>query len=124
MEYTPYPNNYQETINLSNNQEYYLIKDNIIYIFLISRNDKEIFIQCKNYLISFNYKVLSLLTNKSFNSINKAYEFIYNNFEENKIIIKNIIINKEITLLINNEREIEISLKYNKYKKIILILMI
>ena len=115
MEYTPYPNNFQETINLSNYQEYYLIKDNIVYIFLISRNDKEIFIQCKNYLISFNYNDLSLLTNKFFNSINKAYEFIYNNFEENKIIIKNIIINKEIILSIKSyEREIEISLKYKQ----------
>jgi len=119
MEFTSNSNNYKEKINLTNYQEYYLIKENIIYKIAIEKNDEEIFIKCKNYLISFNHKDLSLLTKEKFNTINKAYEFIFNIFEENKIIIKNIIINKEIILLINNERETKITLKYNKeYKNI------
>jgi len=109
-----YNNNFQENIHLYNYQEYYLIKENIVYKFFIEKNDNEIIIKSKNYLISFNHNDLSLLTEKEFNSINKAYEFIFNIFEENKIIIKNIIINKEIILLINNGRKIELKLKYNK----------
>ena len=114
MEYKSKQNIFQEKINLYNCQEYYLIKENAVYKFLIEKNNEEIFIKCKNYLISLSYKDLSILTNIKFNSINKAYEFIFNYFEENKIIIKNIKINKEIILLIkNNEKEIEFSLKYN-----------
>jgi len=108
-----------------NYQEYYLIKENIVYKLVIEKNDKEIYIKYKNYLISFNHNDLSILTKKEFYSINKAYEFIFNIFEENKIIIKNIILNKELKLLINNEREIEITLKYNKnYKNNIFLSMI
>ena len=86
----------------------------MVYKIEIEKNDEEIFIKYKKYLISFNHNDLSILTKKKFNSISKAYEFIFNIFEENKIIIKNIILNKEITLLINNEKEIELTLKYNK----------
>ena len=81
-------------------KEYNLIKENIVYKFLIKKNDKEITINYDNYYISFNHNYLSLLTKKTFKSLNKAYEFIFNVFEKNKMIIKNIIKNKEIILLI------------------------
>ena len=96
MEYTPNSIHYQYNINCYNYQEYYLIKENIVYKILIEKNDNKIFIKYKNYLISFNHNDLSLLTNKNFNTVNEAYEFIFDNFEKNKILIKNIILNKII----------------------------
>ena len=114
-------NNIEENLYIDNYQEYYLIKENIVYKIVIEKKDNKIFIKYKNYLISFNHNDLSFLTKKDFNSINNAYEFIFNIFEENNIIIKKIIINKELLLLIksNNEtgREIELTLKYNKEYK-------
>ena len=110
-------NNYQEVLGSVCFQDYYLIKDNIVYKIIIEKNSENIIIKCKNYLISFNEYKLSSLTKIKFHSIDNAYEFIYNIFEENKVIIENIVLNKEIKLLIkNNERDIELILKYNKNK--------
>ena len=101
-------------------QEYYLIKDNIVYKIIINKDNKEIYIKCKSYCISLNISDLLVLTKIKFDSINKAYEFILNNFEENKVIFENIIIKKEIILLLkNNEVEIELVLEYNKQNNII-----
>ena len=101
-------------------QEYYLLKENIVYKIIINKDNKEIYIKCNNYYISLNTNDLLILTKINFDSINKAYEFILNNFEENKVIFENIIIKKEIKLLIkNDEIEIELVLKYNKLNNII-----
>ena len=108
-------NNPHEIISFVYYQDYYLIKDNIVYKINVEKNDENIAIKCRNYLILFNEYKLSSLTKIKFNSIDKAYEFIYNIFEENKVTIENIVLNKEIKLLIkNNKKEIELVLKYNK----------
>ena len=92
-------------------QEFYIIKENVEYKFLIIKYRNELIIKRKNYKFIFNQGNLSLM-NKSFYSINDAYKFIINRFEENKVIIKSIIINKEIKLIIKYdiEKEIELTL--------------
>ena len=67
MEYISKKNIFQENINLYNCQEYYLIKENAVYKFLIEKNNEQIFIKCKNYLLSLSFKDLSILTNIKFN---------------------------------------------------------
>ena len=105
-------NIYQEKKYFTYYQEYYLINENIVYKIIIDKNNEEVFIKCKNYSISLNNKNLSSLIKMKINSTTKAYEFIFNMFEENKVAFKNIIINKEIIFLLkNNEREIELVLK-------------
>ena len=113
-------NDNEENTNYNYYQDYYLMKENIIYKIIIEKDDEDMFIKCKNYLISINQNDLSLLTKIQFNSLNKAYEFIYNLFEENKVIIKNVLINEKIGLLlkINTEKEIVLILKYNINKNI------
>ena len=61
-------------------------------------------------MIFFNEKDLSLLTNIMFSDINKAYEFVINIFEENKVYIKEIKINKFMKLIMINTNENEIIL--------------
>ena len=77
--------------------EYYLIKENNIYKFIIEINQDELM----------------------FNNINDAYEYITNIFEQNKVIIKEIKFRKKITLLLKVskykfQKDIEIILLYNK----------
>ena len=107
-------NNLQEKKYFSYYQEYYLIKESNIYKILINKNNEEIFVVCKNYYVSININDISSLINIKFNSLNKAYGYISNFFEDNKVIIKDVIKNKEIKLILNNERKIDLTLKYNK----------
>ena len=114
----------QKADNISNSielvyNEYYIIKENIIYQILIIRNNNEIIIQCKNYNIIFNKNSLSILTKTKFETINDAYKYIINYFEENKVNIKSIIVKKEIklTFKINNDKKIDIILIYVEKNK-------
>ena len=101
-----------------NCQDYYLTKNNRIYKITIESTENTIIINHNKYLVSFNLIVFSKLFNIKFDTINKSYEYIINIFEENNVEIKDIIINKEMKLLlILNNNKIEISLKYNKNKK-------
>ena len=97
-------------------QEYFLIKDFLVYKITIRNIDNEIIIRSKNFQIILNLEDLLSLLKIKFEKINKAYEYIINLFEENKVTIKDIIQNKEIKLLlkINNEIEANISLLYDK----------
>ena len=99
--------------------EYYTIFGNNILKIIIGRIENEIIINCKNYMITFNLNDFFLLTKMQFNSINEAYDFIINIFEENNCIIKKIIKNKEIKLIfnLNNNKQMELILLYNKENK-------
>ena len=117
---TPKPENNNSIENklfkeLLNYQEYYLIKENIIYKLIIYTKNSNIIIKCKNYKIKMNLNDLGLLTKKNFNSFDEAYEFIISLFEENKIKIKNIRFKQYLILsfLLNNQKEIEFILSYN-----------
>ena len=104
---------YLNNINYDYYQEYYLIKGNIVYKFTIEKNNEDIFIKCKNYFISVNKDDLNILTKLKFSSVNNAYVFIFNAFEENKVTIKDILIKAEIKISIEYKgKEIELTLKY------------
>ena len=98
-------------------QEYFILNKNIINKIIIGKNKNEIFIKCKNYSISFNHIELSKILNKQVNSLEEAFLYIMDIFEDNKVKIIKIIKNEEIKLLleINNDRNIELILIYNKY---------
>ena len=94
-------------------QEIFLLKDNNIYKITINKNDEIITFKCRNYMIDINFN--DLYANK-FDSIDDAYEFVISIFEQNNAFIKDIIVNKELKLVfkINEEKEFEILLLYNK----------
>ena len=107
-------------------EEYYLIKENFGYKFIIGKNSSDIIIKCKNYLITFNNNDLSLLTKLELETIDEAFFFIIKIFEENRVIIKDIDINKTITLLLNiyihnKPTEIEVLLLYKNNNKDLII---
>ena len=114
--------NDNQTFMNDNIEEYFLIKEKSVYKFNIIKGINEIIIKYKNYIIQFNNNDLSILTNSLFNTIDDAYEFIINIFEQNKVYIKDININKDIKLIFKIyidkiEKDIEIILLYNKLKE-------
>ena len=70
-------------------------------------------------MITLNSNDLSILTKNDFKTIDEAFKFIVNIFEENMVIIKNIKINKMIKLMMNSKDEIstEITLSYKENNK-------
>ena len=91
-----------------------LIKENNVYKMII-----EELIECKNYEIKLNNNDLSILLKSKINTIDEAYQYIINLFEYNKVFIKEIKINKSITIILKiyinqKEKDIEILLSYNK----------
>ena len=108
--------------NLSEFEEYYLLKKNNIYKITIEKIKNEIIIRYKNYEIKLNNNNLLQLTKSLLNKIDEAYELIINAFEKNKIILKDIVINKYIKLffkiyIYNQENDIEFLLLFNKENK-------
>ena len=104
-------------------QEYFLIKDNIIYKIIIAKNNNCISINTKNYINLLTLNKLSLITKSKFNNIDNAYKYIINFFEDNKVIIKDIIKKSYINLILNLDikTEIEITLVYDDQHKNILV---
>jgi len=100
--------------NIIDYQEYYLLNDNIINKIIIGKNKKEIFIKCKNYMISFNQIEFSTLIKAQVNSLDEAFIYIMNIFEDNKVKITKIIKNEQIKLIVElNNKNIDLILKYN-----------
>ena len=99
-----------------NYEEFYIIKENIIYKISILLDNTEIKIKCRNYEIVYDINKISLITKVKFPKIIDAYEFIINIFNENKVNIKNINKNKELILSLktSNNKNLEISLLYNE----------
>lgn len=94
--------------------------------FIIEKRKSEIIIKSKNYQKKLDLKELSIITKSILNTIDDGYQFIINTFEENKVTIKNIIINQSINLLLkiyiyNKESDVEMSLEFNKENKDIII---
>ena len=112
--------------NILDCEEYYLIKEKVGYKFIISKRSNDIIIKCKNYEYILNNNDFSILTKPILKTIDDAFLFITNLFEENKVIIKDININKTITLLLNlyidnKQKDIEITLLYNNTNKDLII---
>ena len=66
--------------NMIDYQEYFLLNDNIINKIIIGQNKKEIFIKCKNYMISFNQIEFSTLIKAQVNSLDETFKYIMNVF--------------------------------------------
>ena len=117
---TPSGNNIKGILkNFKECEEYYILSENNVYKFIIGKLDNNLIIKYKIYEITFNNKDLEILTKTLLNTIDDAYQFIINLFEYNKVIIKNIKINKSIIILLkiniyNIEKDVEITLNYNK----------
>ena len=97
-------------------QEYFLFKEDIINKIIINKIENKVIIRCKNYIYNFENNDDLLIKENNIETIDRLYEFIINLFDENKVFIKEIIINKEMKLIfkIDKEKEYEIILLYNK----------
>ena len=118
-------NEYKIYDNLIEFEEYYLIKDNNAYKIIVEKRSNEIIFKCKNYETKLYNNDLSVIIKSKFNSIDEAYDYIINLFNENKAKIKYILIKKEIKLIFqlciyNKEKNIEIILLYKKNKNCII----
>ena len=118
-------NEYKIYDNLIEFEEYYLIKDNNAYKIIVGKRRNEIIIKCKNYETKLYNNNLPVIIKSKFNSIDEAYDYIINIFNENKAKIKYILIKKEIKLILelciyNKEKNIEIILLYKKNKNCII----
>ena len=100
---------------ISDNEEYYLLKENMIYKINILKRKSDIKIICDNYHRIINNNDLSLILNIRFNSNEEVYNFFINNFQNKNVFIKDLIINLYIKLifkvfLFNKEKDLEIVL--------------
>ena len=103
--------------NLSGYHKYYLLKNNSAYKFKIIKLKNEILVECNSYKIKLNDDDLSTLTKKQLRSVDEAYIFIINLFEQNKANLKDILRNEKIILELNIGNKIEIVLLYNRENK-------
>ena len=89
-----------------------------IYDIIIEKTNYNIIIRNNYYELKLNPENLSLLTNTIFNSIDDAFEFMINIFNNNQYFIKGIFSNKillgiQIYDIMGNKKEIELELKEN-----------
>ena len=109
----------KENNNLYDYEEYFIIKENNVYKIILEKRNNDLAIKCKNYIMKLNNNNLKI-NEYSFSSIDKAYNFFINLFDENKVFIENIIINKLIKLVIQiddiQKNKIELDLLYDKHQ--------
>ena len=98
-------------LNFPEYQKFYLIKENGVFKFRIIKLENKIIIKCKRYIIHLTSTNLSKITKISSNSIDTAYEYLINLFEENKVYIQEIIYYKSITLLFDTNFKIKLEYK-------------
>jgi hypothetical protein len=99
-------------------QEYFIIHNNSIIKFTIFKTNEEIIIKSNNYEAKLNHQYIENLTNMKFDSIEKEYNYILNLFQQNSIMIKDMIINKSLILsFIQNGKMKDILLSYNSDSK-------
>ena len=106
-------NNSNNDILIKEKEEFQLIKNNIKYTFLILKLEAKIIIKNKNYFVKLDKYNIYKLFGVQFDSIENIFKYIINAFNEDKIIIKDIILNKEIILSLKNIKEKEIKLIYD-----------
>ena len=99
-------------------QEYFIFHNNSIVKFTICKTNQEIMIKSNNYEVKLNHQNIENLINMKFDNIEKEYNYILNLFQQNSIMIKDIIINKSMILsFIQNGKMREIMLLYNNESK-------
>lgn len=104
--------NYQTTVSLKekNNgeiqrkyieyEEYYVLKDNKAYKIIVGKINNEIIIKYKKYEMKIDNIRIPLFRESGVNSIDEGYEYLINIFEQNNVIIKDIVINKTFKLIL------------------------
>ena len=99
-------------------QEFFLTNNNSIIKIIICKTNQEIIIKSNNYEVKLNQHNIENLMQTKFENIEKVYNFFLNLFQLNSIMIKEIIINKSMTLtFIQNGKIKEIILLYNSDSK-------
>ena len=99
-------------------QEFFLMNNNSIIKIIICKTNQEIIIKSNNYEVKLNQHNIENLMQTKFESIEKVYNFFLDLFQLNSIMIKEIIINKTMTLtFIQNGKIKEIILLYNSDSK-------
>jgi len=99
-------------------QEFFLTNNNSIIKIIICKTNQEIIIKSNNYEVKLNQHLIENLIQTKFESIEKVYNFFLNLFQLNSIMIKEVIINKSMTLtFIQNGKIKEIILLYNSDSK-------
>ena len=89
------------------------------YNIIIEKTKNNIIIRTTYYELKLNSQDLSLLTKAKFNSINEAFDFLINIFDQNRYYIKGIFSNKIILIISINDmiratfKEFELELKEN-----------
>ena len=105
--------NYEDSI--LENREFQFIKNKVKYNLLIIKKKNCIIIKCKNYLVTLNNDEVCNLIELQYDSIDNSFKYLINLFNENKIIIKENIINQiiKLILILKDNKEKEIVLIYN-----------
>ena len=102
-------------------QEYFIMHNNSIIKFTICKTNEEIIIKSNNYEAKLNHQSIENLINMKFDSIEKEYNYLLNLFQQNSIMIKDMIINKSLILsFIQNGKMKDILLSYNNESKSII----
>ena len=128
MEDAPFPamlisQNLKKEEEIIDSQKYKLVKDDKIYDITISLTKENLLIRSFSYENIFSKDDLTKLTKIVMENINEGYKFIKNIFDNGKVILKSIEINKVIKLQISifdfkgNEQFLEIDLNYNPENK-------
>ena len=86
-------------------KEFTLKKDENSFKITVKKTKNEIIIQSSNYITKLTIKDLSAIPKKYKKSIDDLYEYIINNFEDEKIIIKDIVKKQSIILNLKVESE-------------------
>ena len=107
-------------------QEYFIIKDKKdpkIFKIIILKRKEDIIIKSGKYKIHLNLFNFYHLTKSSFDILDKAYDYLTDLFEENKVSIKEKSTNNHIKLKFkeNKKKEFELTLSYNKLNKNIIL---
>ena len=117
-------NNLYENRDEIKEKKYILTKDNVSYEIEVNEISNIIHIKYKNYEISLTFDEISKIINISINLKDEVYKYIINIFEQNEVIIKDIIDNEKIRLIFklhdsinHQESEIEIDLINNEINK-------
>ena len=104
----------KENSDKINYQEFFLFKDNNIYKIILEKNASKICISSGNYFKNYNLDELSTLFKINFFSLDNAYNFLVDLFEDYKVSINNKIKYKELKIKFSlpKEENIEIKLQY------------
>ena len=104
----------KENSDKINYQEFFLFKDNNIYKIILEKNASKICISSGNYFKNYNLDELSTLFKINFFTLDNAYNFLVDLFEDYKVSINNKTKYKDLKIKFSLPKEeiIEIKLQY------------